>query len=75
MSDTNESNNRPSHHIFQVVGDGDKATWLRVGAAWLHQDTRGARLVFNSFPLTGRIVMRERAEREENQAADNGGQQ
>ena len=73
MSDTNESK-RPTHNIFQVLGDGDKATWLRVGAAWLHADTRGARLAFNSFPLTGRIVMRERTERDEDQAANTGGQ-
>lgn len=72
MSDTNETTNRPTHTIFQVLGDGEKAIWLRVGAAWLHQDTRGARLVFNSFPLTGRIVMRER---DDEQAGVNGGAQ
>ncbi len=60
MTDTNEDN-RPTHTIYQVL-DGEKATWLRVGAAWMHKDNRGARLVFNSFPLTGRIVMRERTE-------------
>lgn len=42
MSDTNETPNRPTHTIFQVLGDGEKATWLRVGAAWLHQDMRTA---------------------------------
>lgn len=70
MSNTNETN-RPTHTIFQVLGDGDKATWLRVGAAWMHADNQGARLVFNSFPLTGRIVMRARTD----EAAANGGQQ
>lgn len=72
LSDPNEPSNRPSHTIFQVLDDGEKAIWLRVGAAWLHQDTRGARLVFNSFPLTGRIVMRERDD--ENTSANGGGQ-
>ena len=61
MSDTNETN-KPSHYIFQVLGDGDNAIWMRVGAAWSHGDGKGARLVFNSFPLTGRTVMRERTE-------------
>src|SRR4051812_45719687 len=63
MSDTNETN-RPTHNIFQVIGDGENAIWIRVGAAWLHKDERGAHLVFNSFPLTGKIVMRERNDRE-----------
>ena len=55
---SNETN-RPTHGIFQVIGDDSKAIWLRVGAAWLHKDTRGAQIVLNSVPLTGRLVMRE----------------
>ncbi|MDF0584744.1 hypothetical protein [Bradyrhizobium yuanmingense] len=69
MSNTNDTN-RPTHNIFQVLGDGKDAIWLRVGAAWMHSDNRGAQLVFNSFPLTGRIVMREVGEKQ----AENGGQ-
>lgn len=72
MSTSNE-NKRPTHSIFQVLGEGDKAIWVRIGAAWLHGDTRGANLVLNSIPLTGRIVMRE-AEADANaQSASNGG--
>ncbi len=72
MSDTNETN-KPSRYIFQVLGDGENATWTRVGAAWSHRDTRGARLVFNAFPLTGRIVMRERTENGAGQPGREGG--
>lgn len=67
---SNETN-RPTHGLFQVIGDDSKAIWLRVGAAWLHKDTRGAQIVLNSIPLTGRLVMRELTEKEEAQ----GGQQ
>lgn len=75
MSDTNETN-RPTHNIYQVLGDGENAIWIKVGAAWNHKDTRGARLVFNSFPLTGRIVMRERTEQDgTDQPAQDGGSQ
>lgn len=84
MSDTNETTNRPTHTIYQVLGDGKDAVWLRIGAAWMHGDSRGAQLSFNSFPLTGRIVMRERKDEQPETAAqpaaageraENGGQQ
>jgi hypothetical protein len=74
MTDTNETN-RPTHTIFQVI-DGEKPIWIRIGAAWSHKDTRGAHLVFNSFPVTGRIVMRERTERDDaDQSVQDGGSQ
>ena len=58
MSTTTESN-KPTHAIWQVTGEGERARWNRVGAAWLHKDTKGANLKFDSFPLSGRIVLRE----------------
>jgi hypothetical protein len=59
--------NRPTHGIYQVTGEGDKARWLKIGAAWLHSDT---------MPLKGRIVVRELTEKEAaSETADNGGQQ
>jgi len=74
MSDTNEATKRPTHIVYQVIEgakDGDKAKWLRIGAAWAHGDIRGANIVLNSFPRTGRIVMRERTDEQ----PENGGQQ
>ena len=56
--ETNESK-RPTHAIYQVIGDDKKARWNRIGAAWMHKDLKGANMRFDSFPLTGRIVMRE----------------
>jgi hypothetical protein len=58
MSTTTEIN-KPTHAIWQVIGEGDRARWNRIGAAWLHKDTKGANLKFDSFPLSGRIVLRE----------------
>lgn len=58
MSTTTE-NNKPTHAIWQVIGEGDRARWNRIGAAWLHKDTKGANMKFDSFPLSGRIVLRE----------------
>lgn len=69
MSKTTDSN-KPTHGIWQVQGEGEKARWNRIGAAWLHKDTKGANLKFDSFPLSGRIVVREITE--EDNAGTNG---
>lgn len=58
MSKTTD-NNKPTHAIWQVQGEGEKQRWNRIGAAWLHKDTKGANLKFDSFPLSGRTVLRE----------------
>ena len=77
MSKKSNETNRPTHAIWQVQGEGDKARWNRVGAAWMHKDLKGANLKFDSIPLSGRVVVREITEQdnaaEQNQAAAQGG--
>ncbi|WBT39049.1 hypothetical protein [Hyphomicrobium sp. DMF-1] len=80
MSKKQSETNRPTHAIWQVQGEGDKARWSRVGAAWLHGDKKGANLKFDSIPLNGRVVVREITEQdnasgEYNAAAAEGGAQ
>lgn len=55
---------RPTHDIWQVIGDNDDARWTRIGAAWPHKDGKGMNLKIEAIPLTGRIVIRERTEGE-----------
>jgi hypothetical protein len=57
MNNTN-AKKRPSHGIFQIIGDGDKARWIRVGAAWTNKDGKGFSLSFNSIPVLGHLSMR-----------------
>ena len=59
--DTNSK--RPTHGIYQVQGEGEKARWNKVGAAWMHKDGKGANLKFDALPLSGRIVLREMTEK------------
>ena len=68
--------NRPTHAIWQVNGEGDKARWHRVGSAWLHNDKKGANLKFDSFPMSGRTVIREIADNNdaEQQSEQQGGE-
>lgn len=59
MSTKSHENNRPTHAIWQVIGIGDRARWQRIGSAWLHNDKKGANMKFDSFPMGGRVVVRE----------------
>lgn len=59
MSSKSNQPKRPSHAIWQVIGDGDKARWIRVGAGWSNRDGKGLNLKFNSYPVVGNIVVRE----------------
>ncbi|RWC46081.1 MAG: hypothetical protein EOS55_18190 [Mesorhizobium sp.] len=55
----------PSHGVFVVDGEGEKAFWTRVGAAWAHQDGQGFNVALTAVPLSGRLVLRVRNEKEE----------
>lgn len=55
----NTKSNRPSHTLFNVIGEGDDANWTRIGAAWAHKDGKGLNLDLDMIPMkTGRFVIR-----------------
>lgn len=68
----NNTKKTPSHIIWQVIGEKDKARWIRVGAAWTHRDGKGQLLIFDSYPVVGRTVLREVTK--DDTATENGGQ-
>ncbi|QQM32363.1 hypothetical protein JET14_09610 [Martelella lutilitoris] len=50
----------PSHEVFHVVGEKDKARWTKIGIGWRHQDGDGMNLIINYTPLVeGRTVVRK----------------
>lgn len=52
--------NKPSHDAFAVSGDGRKAIWTRVGAAWSNEDGKGFNLVIApGIAVSGKLVLRE----------------
>ncbi|WP_208348970.1 hypothetical protein [Pseudaestuariivita rosea] len=50
---------RPTHAIYQVIGEGETSYWHRVGAAWANKDGKGLSLKFDAMPLHGRTMIRE----------------
>jgi len=55
---------KPTHRIYIVTGEGDKASWRPIGAAWPHQDGSGFAITCDAIPLQGRIVMRVAKDKE-----------
>ena len=62
MENTNRK--RPTHSVYMVEGEGDKATWTELGALWAHEDGKGFNLNLKAVPLgSNRLVVRERQEK------------
>jgi hypothetical protein len=47
------------HGVFVVEGEGDNAFWIKVGAAWPHEDRKGFNITLSAMPISGRLVIRE----------------
>ncbi|MET4493551.1 hypothetical protein [Bradyrhizobium sp. LA7.1] len=55
---TNQKNQKP-YAVYVVEGEGDKAYWTKIGAAWAHEDGKGFNINLSCLPLNGRLVVRE----------------
>ena len=53
------SGKKPTHRLYIVTGEGEKAIWRPIGAGWSHSDGKGMNLNVDALPLQGRLVMRE----------------
>jgi hypothetical protein len=62
--------NGPSFDAFMVEGDGDKAFWTKIRAAWPHDDGKGFNLQLAAIPITGRVALRVPKERGPNGAKE-----
>jgi len=54
---------KPTYRLYCVKGDGDKASWTPIGAAWPNKDGMGFNLACDAVPLQGRLVLRAVVER------------
>lgn len=70
MTKTANETKRPTHAIYQVIGEADKARWIRVGAGWTNRDGKGLSLKFDAYPVVGRTVIREITEPNEAQTGE-----
>lgn len=53
------------HGVYVVEGEGKKAFWTKIGAAWPHEDGKGFAITLTAMPLNGRLVVREPKAQEE----------
>jgi hypothetical protein len=62
---------KPTHDAFAVSGDGRRATWTRIGAAWPNDDGKGYNIVIApGLAVSGKIVLREPKPQGEEAATD-----
>ena len=65
-----KTNNRPSHTVSIVEGEGDNSVWTEIGAMWPHKDGKGFQLNLKAIPVTGRLTVRvwtEKPKKDRNQ--------
>ena len=62
--ETNQTKRPPTHVISQVIGKG-KGRWQKIGAGWTNKDGKGLLLVFDAYPVIGRIIVREITEKDD----------
>ncbi|MDE8653838.1 hypothetical protein PYV00_19285 [Novosphingobium sp. H3SJ31-1] len=68
---TDTTNRKPEFRLYHVAGEGEKALWTPMGAAWTHKDHLGFNINLDLLPRSGRLVMRAAPEGKDG----NGGQQ
>lgn len=65
-SQTQNETKAPTHEVFHVVGDGDKARWTKIGVGWAHKNGDGLNLALNYHPtISGRTVVRKATRKQE----------
>lgn len=63
---------KPTHIVWQVIGEDKQAHWIRIGAAWTNRDGKGLSVLFDAYPAKGRTVIRERTEPEAAEEGEGG---
>lgn len=54
---TTSTSTSPAFIAYAVKGDGDKAIWNRIGAAWHHRDGQGLSITLSATPVGGSVVL------------------
>lgn len=64
--------NKPTHLVYHVVdmGEGQKSKWDQIGVAWEHKDGEGLNIDLKLFPVNGRITVRRRKDKKEENGAE-----
>ena len=57
MNNAKRNAKAPTHAIYMVNGQGDKAFWTKIGCAWPHSDGDGQNLHFDAFPIAGASIV------------------
>lgn len=45
--------------VYVTEGEGDKAFWTKIGAAWPHKDQEGFSIHLTALPIDGKLTVRK----------------
>ncbi len=54
---TNNTPRKPDFNAYVVIGEGERANWTKIGAAWSHRQGGGYNIDLDALPVNGRIVL------------------
>ena len=61
-----ETTEKPWYNAYHVRDrKGGTSVWKKIGRAWPHSDLKGLNIQVDTFPLDGRIVIRQPFEKDE----------
>jgi hypothetical protein len=67
-----EQSRQPTHRAYSVIKrEGQDDYWLNLGVAFPHKDGGGFNIMLQAFPLDGKIVLREVADDDHEEARAN----
>ena len=51
MTTQHKGNRKPTHAVYHVRDESERAYWTKIGAAWLHDDKEGLNVSLDFVPL------------------------
>jgi hypothetical protein len=59
MTDKKDKPDGTAYVVRNFEHEGkEKSDWLKIGVAWMHEDSKGFNIDLAATPVTGRIVVR-----------------
>ena len=58
---SNNSNKKPSHHVYTVREGGENSQdyWTKIGVAFAHSDEKGFSVILEALPVDGKLTIRK----------------
>lgn len=61
MTTANNNSKKPSHYVYSVREGSENGQdyWTKIGVAFAHNDGKGFSVLLESFPINGKLTIRQ----------------